>query len=112
MKFLDLMEIICQSAAEVPKLRRMASDGLKAIRDRRSMRSRTGRQSATGSNRGGRPPIELPWGDIAALRRRGKSWRDIRDRLEASGVRISHPWLIRRWNRRRHENVVRIVSRG
>lgn len=79
----------------------------RAIAHYKATRSACGK---AGSSKGGRPPRPLPWDDIDALRRRRKTWKDIAERLDAAGFRITYSALMYR-NRHRHKRVV-TVTRG
>jgi hypothetical protein len=73
---------------------RDAKDSLKAFHASRRHASRVAR------GRNGRPTLGLPWDDIEAEVKRKTPWKEIRDRLEAAGYRISLGHLRRRYARR------------
>lgn len=73
-----------------PEVIRSAKDAVKAFR---AATSRGGRHHK------GRPPNPLPWEDILAERKRGRTWAEIRNRLEAAGYRITRRHLRTRYVR-------------
>lgn len=109
-RLLDLMEELCRDAVQYPALAACAKDCLAMIRQRRA-NCRRAVLTAAGKPRGHKPR-EIPWETVERLRNRGKTWREIAERLEAAGTKICHSQLIRRFRRRFKDTIVRTVTRG
>src|SRR5690242_11760168 len=95
---LQALELCLEVLTEADQHRDLVREANAAITHYKAMRSKCGK---AGRGKGGRPPRPLPWEDIDALRRRRKTWSDIRDRLEVAGYSISRSALIYRNQQRK-----------
>lgn len=113
---LDILESVCLALKETGQQSQLANYGLAAVATRRARHSR----AASTPRKRGRTPRELPFDDIHHMRRRKLTWADIRDRLEAGGVRISvgrlftryQLWIKSRKNWRKNCTISKTVTRS